>query len=81
MARNPSAWNQADAVELRTYIAKNPKFLKEMTNRLPTIEGTTMEARAVTGSDCNGFIQAIREIERMCQDEPVLDSPGFLPEN
>lgn len=79
MADNPDKWNQGDAVRLRAFIADNPKFLRVLGKRRPKIEGATMEARAVTGSDVNGFLAAIEVIEELQQDPmPNSDNPGFI---
>lgn len=79
MANKPESWTQADRVELRNFIAKNPRFMRELTRRRPTIEGETMEHRAVTGSDVKGFFDAIEAIEKMQEDPPTSEQPGFIP--
>lgn len=77
---NPVIWTQQDAVSLRTYIASNPKFLLILQrDHRPKIEGNTMEARAVTGSDVKGFFDAIDAITAMQQDpDKQTDEAGFL---
>lgn len=68
MAQDPFAWNQNDAIALRKFIGDNPKFLINLGRKRPKIEGTTMEARAVTGSDANGFLAALEAIDTMQRD-------------
>ena len=75
----PNIWTDHDAIALRTFIAANPNFLNALAARRPKIEGVTMEARAVTGSDANGFMAAIEAIEAL-QRGPVQgsDDAGFI---
>lgn len=69
-------WTQTDAVNLRTYLAANPKFLTILMDvHRPRVEGNTMEARAVTGSDLNGFLLAIDAIKAM-QGDPIGGEGG-----
>lgn len=68
MPQNPDQWTQDDAVKLRQYIASHPKFLRVLNLRRPKIEGNTMESRAVTGSDMNGFLAATDAIDDMQRD-------------
>ena len=80
---DPHKWTQADAIKLREYIASHPKFLTVlMKSHRPKIEGVTVEARAVTGSDMNGFLICVDAIDAMQQD-PIAgnDSAGFITED
>lgn len=79
MPQDPDTWTQTDAVGLRDYIAAHPKFLRCLQKRRPKIEGTTMEARAVTGSDANGFLAALDEIDAMQRDpNQFADDAGYI---
>lgn len=79
--QDPDEWTQRDAIALRDFIAGNPKFLRVLVKRRPKIEGSTMEARAVTGSDVNGFLLAAEAIETLCLDpHQGVEDAGFLPE-
>lgn len=72
-------WTINDAVALRGYIFANPKFLRILTSRRPAIEGHTIEERAVTGSEANGFMIALEEIEALqALREEAEQSPGFI---
>lgn len=78
---DPDTWTQNDAITLREYTSKNPKFLRVLAKRRPKIEGNTMEARAVTGSDVNGFLSALEAIDSMQRDPNAgTESAGFLPD-
>lgn len=80
MDQDPDTWTIADAVALRSFIAGNPKFLRVLSSYRPKIEGTTMEARAVTGSDANGFMAAEDAIKLLQRDpSPQSDNAGFTP--
>lgn len=79
---NPFTWSEKDAIALRTFISGNPNFLRAMRARVPEITGTTMEARAVTGSEAQGFINALKAIEQLQQDpHPEGDNAGFIDDN
>jgi len=74
-------WTLNDAIALRDFLNRNPKFLKVLSERRPKIQGVTMESRAVTGSDANGFLLAVDAIEALQQDpQEDGDSAGFLEE-
>lgn len=79
MANNPYTWTLDDAIALRKFISDNPKFLLRMNKLKPRIEGSTMEARAVTGSDVNGYLLALENIENM-QKDPMINAndAGFI---
>lgn len=78
MDQDPDTWTLSDAIKLRQFIAENPKFLRALAAYRPKIEGTTMEARAVTGSDANGFMAAQDAIAIMQRDPtPQSDIAGF----
>lgn len=70
---DPDSWNQSDAVQLRTYIASHPKFIRVLAKRRPKIDGDTMEARAVTGSDVKGFLDCMDAIDAL-QRDPNADN-------
>jgi hypothetical protein len=71
----PSPWNPNDRVALRQYLANNPKFLAELEAQKPKITGTTLEERAVSGSDRNGY-DLIRDlILSMSTDEEEQPRP------
>lgn len=78
MAQNPPTWSDADKVALRNFVASNPNFTAELMRRLPKIEGNTVEARAMTGSDVKGYIDCIETITSMQQDTPQPDSTEFI---
>lgn len=76
---DPDAWSQSDAVKLRNYILEHPKFMRVLAKRRPKIEGSTMEARAVTGSDVNGFLACMDTIEALQRDPDILsEDAGFI---
>lgn len=78
MDQDPDTWTVADAVALRSFIANNPKFTRVLAKQRPKIEGATMEARAVTGSDANGFMLALDVIDTLQRDPvPQSDNAGF----
>lgn len=83
MANDPDQWTQDDAIKLRDYIASHPKFLRVLTKtHRPKIEGNTVEARAVTGSDMNGFLVCIDAIDAMQRDPANnVDNAGFITED
>lgn len=65
MPDNPT-WTDADAVTLRDYLAKNPRFLAEFARRKPPMTKTeTLEARAVSGSARAGYEDGLGAINDM----------------
>lgn len=79
MAQDPDQWTIADAVALRLFLGDNPKFLRVLGKRRPKIEGATMESRAVTGSDANGYLLALDEIESLMREGiESSDNAGFI---
>lgn len=76
---DPDDWTIDDAVALRQFIGNNPKFLRVLNKRRPKIEGVTMEARAVSGSDMNGFLIAIDAIDALQRDPNAgQENAGYL---
>lgn len=77
--QDPMIWRQEDAVALRRFITDNPKFLIALGRRRPRIEGLTMEARAVTGSESLGYMTALENIDDL-QRDPVqsTEEAGFI---
>lgn len=74
----PDEWSQQDAVKLRTFLNDNPRVLRKLWSMRPKIEGQTMEARAVTGSDLNGFFICWDALDQMQQDPPRSDNAGHI---
>jgi len=76
---DPDNWNQSDAVKLRSFIMENPKFIRVLMKRRPKIEGDTMEARAVTGSDVKGFLDCMDAIDSLQRDpEASNEDAGYI---
>lgn len=74
------AWNANDRVALRQFLGANPKFLAELELRKPKITGTTLEERAISGSDRNGYDLMREVIDAMITDEQPAPKPQpFLP--
>lgn len=79
MPKDQNEWTQGDAVALRTYLSANPKFLAHLSDQRPEIRGSTMEERAMTGSDAKGFFDALDVIKSMTQDPiPSAEGAGFI---
>jgi hypothetical protein len=77
---DPDKWTQGDAIALRSFLNHNPKFLRVLTDKhRPKIEGNTVEARAMTGSDAKGFFDCVDAIKVMMQDPTENpDDAGFI---
>lgn len=65
----PNDWSEADAVALRAFITQNPRFLEILKSRIPKVSGTTMQERAMTGSEVKGFFDCIDAIESLQKDK------------
>lgn len=79
---DPDQWLQSDAVSLRQFLGDNPKLMRVLAKRRPKIEGSTMESRAVTGSEAAGFIKAVEEIEALCLDVTrSTEEAGFVEDS
>ncbi len=61
-------WTQSDAVSLRNFISQNKNFLTTLRERQPKITGTTVEERAMTGSDRKGYDEVFIVLDAMQQD-------------
>jgi hypothetical protein len=63
------SWNQSDATTLRNYLAGHPNFIEELKSHTPEAEGETIEKAALTGQRKEGYEQALKQIETLCQDQ------------
>lgn len=72
-------WKQSDAVALRTFLAANPRFLTRLFHKKPKIQGKEMAESALTGRECQGWMNAIEEIKLMQLDpHQSADNPDFV---
>lgn len=81
MPNDPYEWTQTDAIALRNYIGQNPKFIHRLRKTAPKVKGSTMEERAMTGSELKGRTDTIEEIDKMQKDPlPDTQDAGFIPD-
>lgn len=68
-----------EKVLLRDFLSKCPNFLKELKESAPKCEGKTMEERAVTGSERQGWQNAVDHIEILAKpDNQEVEAQPFI---
>lgn len=71
--------NDTEKVSLRDFLSRNPNFLEELTERAPVCKGATMEERAVSGSERQGWQNAVEHIKQMAkEDNTQVESAEFI---
>lgn len=71
----PNHWSDTDALNLRQFLQSNPRFRRELANRLPKpTELQTLEARALSGERREGARDIIAAIDSMA------NMPDEVPE-
>lgn len=73
-------WTVTNAVSLRDLIKKNPAFIAVLEQAAPKCEGDTLEKRAVSGAERQGWQNCIAKIKAMMED-PTRNAtdPQFVP--
>ncbi len=71
-------WTDGDAIALRTFLHDNPSFIKTLEESLPSIEGSTVEQAAITGSRHAGGEAIIKRIESMANTRTTKEKNDFI---
>lgn len=72
-------WTPDDRLRLREFLRANPTFLRYLYRHKPKIEGTSLESRAVTGSEQSGWTNCMELIEELAVDpSPTSENPNFI---
>ena len=79
--RDPREWHDGNAASFRAFINSNPYFFRELRRQIAKCTGTTVEERAVSGSEQQGALNLIEHMEEvMMVDLPRgIKEAGFLP--
>lgn len=79
---NPTEWDAADAVALRTFLADNRKFLHALQKRIPKlVDSAEFAVRALSLERREGAREMLAAITNMAlqQDDTFGDSPFIDP--
>lgn len=75
-------WTTQDAVSLRDFHKKCPHFIEALEQSAPRCTGDTVEERATSGSERQGWQDAVAKIKQLMTDptRPATD-PKFIDPN
>lgn len=78
MSEQNLEWSEQDKVNLRRFLASNPKFLNLLKKDRPKVESKGFEAAALEGHRKQGFEDAIDRIESMAESDTAQDDTKFI---
>lgn len=59
-------WNEGKSQKLKEAVS-SLKLVEILMSKLPKCSGQTIEERAVTGSEQQGFLNCINELKKLCE--------------
>lgn len=68
-------WNDNNAHKLADTV-NGLRLIEILRKRAPKCKGDTIEARAVSGSEMQGFMNCIEEIEKLCSAQKSGTDPN-----